>query len=69
MAVVGLAVGLSAAYAITQMVSRTLGGAAGASPLSFLFSVLLIGSMTMLAIFIPAHHATRLDPMVALRAE
>jgi predicted permease len=68
-AVAGLAVGLWAAYAITQMVSRALGVAGVASSLSFLVSVLLIGSLTMLAIFIPAHHATRLDPMVALRAE
>jgi ABC-type antimicrobial peptide transport system permease subunit len=69
LALAGLAVGLAAAYALTQMASRALGGVGGATLFSFLASGLLIGSIAMLAIFIPAQRATRVDPVVALRAE
>jgi putative ABC transport system permease protein len=68
-AAAGLAVGLAAAYALTKTVSRSLVGGGGPSLLSFPASVLLIGSIAMLAVLIPAHRATRLDPMGALRAE
>jgi putative ABC transport system permease protein len=68
-ALTGLAVGLAAAYALTQAVSRALVGAGGASFFSFLASVMLIGSIAMLAIFVPARRATRADPALALRAE
>lgn len=68
-AIAGLAVGLLGAYALTQMASLTLVGVGGATLFSFLASALLIGSIAMLAIFIPAQRATRADPVVALRAE
>jgi predicted permease len=66
---VGLALGLATAYAATSLVAAMLYGVSGRDPFTFVAVSLLLGSMALFAIYIPARHAARVDPTVALRYE
>ena len=65
----GLAVGLLAAVALTRVLSGLLYGISPTDPLTFLGAALLLASVALLASFIPARRASRVDPAVALREE
>jgi putative ABC transport system permease protein len=65
----GLAVGLGAAWALTRLLSSTLYQVDGADPAIFLAVALALGAIALLACYLPARRAARVDPMVALRIE
>ena len=65
----GVAVGLPAALAASRTVSSELYGLRPADPLTITGAVLLLAAVGILAGYIPARRATRVDPMVALRYE
>jgi putative ABC transport system permease protein len=66
---VGLAVGLIAAFWLTRLIGKMLFGIGPTDPLTFIgISLLLLGA-TVVASYIPARRATKVDPMVALRGE
>ncbi len=65
----GVALGIAAAYAATSLVAGMLYGVSGRDPFTFATVSLLLGSVALLAIYIPARHAARVDPSVALRCE
>ena len=65
----GVAIGLAGALGVTRALSSMLLGVALGDPLTFsLVSGLLIG-VSLVACYVPARAATRVDPMVALRYE
>ena len=66
---IGVAVGLLAALALSRLLSGLLFGVRPADPLTFLAVPLVMAAAAVLACWIPARRATRIDPMVALRAE
>jgi predicted permease len=66
---VGLAVGIVGAGAVTRVLRSQLFGVTPADPLSFAAMSLLLLIVAVLASYVPARRATRVDPMVALRAE
>ncbi len=69
MALLGLAIGLAGAFGLTRLLSGMLYGVKPGDPLTFaLVSGLLVG-ITLLACWLPARSATRVDPIVALRYE
>jgi putative ABC transport system permease protein len=65
----GVVLGIAAAYAATSLVAGMLYGVSGRDPFTFATVSLLLGSVALLAIYIPARHAARVDPSVALRCE
>ena len=69
--VVGISVlaGLVAASALARLVGNFLFGVAALDPLTYISASLLLSAIALLATYIPARRAMRVDPMVALRHE
>ena len=67
--IVGLIVGLLLGLGAARLVSSMLYGVDPIDPLSIAVTVILIGLTSMLASYIPAHRAAKVDPMEALRYE
>ncbi|HSE98825.1 MAG TPA: ABC transporter permease [Blastocatellia bacterium] len=65
----GAALGLAGAYGLTRLMESFLFGVSATDPLTFAVIVLLLITAGLLACFIPARRATKVDPMVALRYE
>jgi putative ABC transport system permease protein len=66
---IGAALGLVAALALARTMTHLLYGISASDPLSFLAVFLLLALVTLLACYIPARRAMRVDPLVALRYE
>ncbi|HOW63753.1 MAG TPA: ABC transporter permease [Candidatus Paceibacterota bacterium] len=69
LAVVGIALGLVGALALTGILSTQLFGVGSTDPITFAGVSLTLLSTTMLACYLPARHAARVDPMLALRRD
>ena len=65
----GIAVGIAAAFALMRVLSSELYGVSAADPLTFGAVAILVALVALLACYIPASRAMRVDPMVALRCE
>jgi putative ABC transport system permease protein len=67
--VVGLALGVAAALAVVRLLASLLYAVRPSDPLTFLVIAVLLASVTLLACYVPARRAMRVDPVVALRHE
>jgi putative ABC transport system permease protein len=69
LALAGALLGLGGALALTRLVKTLLFGVSATDPLTFAAVATLLMLVAMLACWIPARRATRVDPLVALRHE
>jgi putative ABC transport system permease protein len=67
--VIGLAIGLTGALALSRVLSSLLFGVTATDPLTFILISLLLTFIALLACWIPARRAAKVDPMIALRYE
>jgi len=67
--VLGLAIGLAGAMALTRLMSTLLFEVSPSDPLTFVAVVLSVILAALLACYIPARRATKVDPLIALRYE
>lgn len=69
LAVVGLAVGVPAPLVLTRLIQSQLYGVSPADPTTLVGAGMLLAVVSIVAAWIPARRATRIDPMLALRCE
>jgi putative ABC transport system permease protein len=69
LAALGLAIGLAASFAATRLLAEMLFAVKPTDPMTYLVVTVLLGAVALLATYIPARRAMRVDPLIALRME
>ena len=66
---IGVVIGMAASLAVSRLLKSFLFGLSAADPMTFGIIPLLLATVALLACYVPARRATKVDPMIALRAE
>ena len=66
---VGVVVGIGAAFGLTRLIATFLFGVKAQDPFVFSAVAALLTLVSLLAVWLPARRATRIDPVIALRCE
>jgi len=69
LACAGVAIGIVAAFVVSRSLTTLLYGVSATDLVSFAVVPAILGVATLLATYFPARRATRVDPLVAIRAE
>jgi predicted permease len=67
LALIGIAIGTIASFGASRLIASLLFGTTPTDPITFLGMVVVLGAIALLAGYIPARRASRINPMVALR--
>ena len=68
-ALIGIGVGLAGAFGLTRVLANLLFGVKATDPVTFVAISLLLTFVALLAFYLPARRASRIDPVIALRAD
>jgi ABC-type antimicrobial peptide transport system permease subunit len=68
LALVGVSVGVVAALAVARLIASLLFQTAPTDPLTFFGMIVLLGAVALLAGYLPARRASKIDPIIALRS-
>jgi predicted permease len=66
---IGVGLGLPMTLLTTRYIKDQLFGLSGLDPMTFTVALIVVSAMTLFAAWLPAHRATKVDPMVALRCD
>ena len=69
LALIGIAIGVITAFAVARLIASLLFRTAPTDPLTFVGMMVLLGVVALLAGYLPARRASKIDPMVALRTD
>ena len=65
---IGIALGMVGSFAVARLIASLLFGTTPTDPATFAGMAALLGAVALMAGYIPAHRASRIDPMTALRS-
>ena len=64
---IGLFIGMAGALAFTRLIRSSLFGVVSTDPLTYAASTIVLGGIALIACYVPARRASRIDPILALR--